>query len=173
MGFILSLLIETCYTLANNKIKDLYIRQLSLSDIKDMVRIEEKCFLERFRFNEPILVSLVTRAAHGTSYAAVSEGNLVGFIIGNIVHDVGRIAEIVTVQVEPALHRNHIGQRLLLYLETELRKYYEINTIMLQVYYRNKGAISFYEANGYLLEKKIRNYYGKKDHALLMKKLLT
>lgn len=138
-----------------------------------MVRIEEKCFLERFRFNESILNSLITRAAAETSFAAVYGGKLVGFIIGSILHDNVGFAEIVTIQVEPKLHRNHIGQRLLSYFETQLKKFYETKTVILQVYYKNEAAISFYEANGYYLEKRIRNYYGREDHALLMKKTLT
>jgi ribosomal protein S18 acetylase RimI-like enzyme len=159
-----------CDSLKNNELLPIHIRKLATSDINDMMRLEEKCFPEKFRFNESILSSLVIRAEKNTSFAAVLSGRFVGFILGRLANENIRFAEILTIQVEPSLHRKYIGRRLLRYFETQLKRSYEVNSIVLQVYYRNKGAICFYGANGFLTKNKIRNYYGRGDHAFVMQK---
>lgn len=156
--------------LENTENSSLSIREVTRYDIDDMVRIEKRCFSEKFRFNQSILLSLIVRSASNTSFAITFDGTFVGFILGNLAEEDSRIGQIVTIQIDPVFQRKQIGRRLLLFFENQLMGFYDIKSIELQVYYRNKGAICFYEANGYDFTKEVKNYYWRGDHAFIMRK---
>jgi ribosomal protein S18 acetylase RimI-like enzyme len=97
---------------------------------------------------------------------------IAGFIIGERDEHDDTTARVVTIDVDPVYQRKKVGTQLLIELEKKIRDEQEINRFTLQVHHQNEQAIEFYLKNGYKIKKSLRNYYGRKEHAFLMEKIL-
>lgn len=155
------------------KEKGFQIRPSLIEDVDRFNEIEIACFSARFRYGPSTLVGLISTSQENTALTAVIEDNVVGFIIGEIDNNNELLGRITTIQVDPNFQRKRIGSSLLISLESQFITTYQLNSVELQVHYQNVSAISFYRFHGYYVMKELRNYYSRKEHALLMKKKLT
>lgn len=95
------------------------------------------------------------------------EKTIIGVISVSVIYE---RAEINYIAVKEANRRQGIGSKLLNYV-FKLLKNQGVATISLEVDCTNEKAIAFYKKNGFLIETIRKNYYGKNDGYLMIKKL--
>jgi ribosomal-protein-alanine N-acetyltransferase len=95
--------------------------------------------------------------------------SIVGFIIGEIDSTNDKLGRIITIQVDPLFQRKSIGHHLLTSIEKQFM-ICGVDSIELHVHFQNESAISFYQKHGYDVLKQLKNYYSRKEHALLIQK---
>ncbi|MCI0519303.1 MAG: GNAT family N-acetyltransferase, partial [Chloroflexi bacterium] len=96
---------------------------------------------------------------------AVAEGELVGFIAGD-VRPTERVAWIATIGVLPAYRRQGIGAALLGACEAQVRQPY----VRLNVRQSNLAALQLYERSGYQRVGAWPAYYQDGEEALILEK---
>lgn len=99
------------------------------------------------------------------AFKALLGGHAAGFLF---VRDVYDRCELLSLAVEPSLRRSGVGRRL---LNTAVRLARErlLPCITLEVSHRNTGAVSFYQALGFVVVGRRPNYYPEEQaDALLM-----
>lgn len=77
-------------------------------------------------------------------------------------------AHVMSFAVDKEHRRKGIGQLLMKTATEAALERFKVNTVTLNVMKSNKGAIEFYKAIGYKKRYKMRNYYGRKEHGLMM-----
>lgn len=155
-------------TIENNNL-DIHIRASVLEDIDRFNEIETACFPSNFRYGPSILLSLIKTSLENMALTAQFKESIVGFIIGEIDYIHEKLGRIITIQVDPPFQRKNIGHRLLTSIEKQFT-IYGVDSIELHVHYQNEKAISFYKNHGYEYKMHLKDYYSRKEHALLMQK---
>lgn len=143
-----------------------------MTDIERFTEIEAKCFSQKYRYGSSILLGLIRTAQNNTTLTCLVDDFIAGFIVCEIDENNGKLGRIITIQVDPSFHRKKIGTYLLEAIEKNLKDFYKINVVELQVHHKNDVAIRFYIKNGYVNKRLIKNYYARREHALLMQKLI-
>lgn len=85
-----------------------------------------------------------------------NENGIIGFIVFSKLYEVADLTYIV---VDPQYRRCGIGKKLL----DEICKDSSVERIMLEVRESNENAIEFYKNNGFVILRKINNYYNGED----------
>lgn len=143
---------------------DLEIRIFEENDLDSIIQIE------RASFDEPYPRSLFLRL-HQERYVRFSVALLADAIVGYcIVANKGESAHIVSLAIRPNFRVKGIASRLIAYTISSIKKEFpKVRQIELEVGEDNLGAISLYSKCGFTKIAEIRNYYGIKKSALVMK----
>ncbi|MFX0172535.1 MAG: GNAT family N-acetyltransferase [Candidatus Hodarchaeota archaeon] len=148
---------------------DIHIRPSVVKDIDKFNEIETACFSLKYRYGPSILLSLIETAMENMALTAQYNDSIVGFIIGEIDYEQGKLGRIITIQVDPLFQRKSIGHQLLSSIENQFI-ICGADSIELHVHFQNETAISFYKNHGYECKKQLKDYYSRQEHALLMQK---
>jgi len=148
---------------------NLNIRRSALKDVDRFNEIETACFPSKYRYGPSILLSLITTTIENMALTAQLNDSIVGFIIGEIDSTNDKLGRIITIQVDPLFQRKSIGHHLLTSIEKQFM-ICGVDSIELHVHFQNESAISFYQKHGYDVLKQLKNYYSRKEHALLIQK---
>ena len=138
------------------------IRMLEL-----LYEIEKQCFKQE-AFSKLQIRFLLTDY-NGISLVAKIGGEVAGFIIGRIDFvDDRPVGHVMTIDVAPAYRRQGVGQRLMVELETLLKKK-GATECRLEVRENNVAALGLYQKLGYQTVSMLENYYGL-THGLYLRK---
>ncbi len=143
----------------SNKSNDTMIRRAVISDISEIVEIEN-C-----SFNVPWPDFLFKAHLNNPGFLVYVEGGVLGYAIVSVCDD-KRKAHLQSI----AVHRDHLRQGIaskLLEWCIDLVKLYGFNKIMLEVREMNIAGQLFYFKNGFRVEGKIERYYFD-DNAIVM-----
>jgi ribosomal-protein-alanine N-acetyltransferase len=153
---------------------DIEIRISEIEDAKSIYEIEKTVFSSKLQYGYSIILALITTSlTHLALTACVKDSKkIIGFIAGEIDENDNNLGRLITIEVDPELQSHHIGSKLILQFEKNLKDYYSIQNIELQVHSLNEVAISFYQKHNYIQVKKLRNYYARGEHAILMRKTM-
>ena len=143
----------------------LKLRQFLLSDLDQILKIEEVSFPKRLAYPKLLFERYYRQYPEGM-IVAESEGRIIGYTIGQLKRE---SAEIISLAVDPNWRGKGIGKKLTNFL---LEHFKEKGTkkISLHVRTENEIAISFYKNLGFKILKTTKNYYQNGDDAFLMKK---
>jgi len=153
---------------------DIGIRTSKIEDVEAIFEIEKTVFSSQLQYGYSIILGLITTSLPHlalTAYLKVSK-KIIGFIAGEIDENDNGIGRLITIEIDPKLQSHQIGSKLLTTFEENILQHYSVKEINLQVHSLNKVAISFYEKHNYQKIKELRNYYARREHAILMKKKL-
>ncbi|MEM3577379.1 MAG: ribosomal protein S18-alanine N-acetyltransferase [Candidatus Bathyarchaeia archaeon] len=146
------------------------VEDASLRHLDRLYEIEIKCF-EKEAFTKQQIASLLANY-NAVGLIAKLNGEIVGFVIGMLYADDGRIVgHILTVDVLPEHRRRGIGLRLL----EEIEKIFRgkgANVSVLEVREDNIAALRLYQKLGYKRVAKLKYYYGD-VHGIFLRKPLT
>ena len=163
------------FTRNSNDKPGVCIRISEIEDAKSIYEIEKTVFSPVLQYGYAIIVGLITTSlTHLALTAYLNDSKqVVGFIAGEIDEINDQLGRLITIEVDPKFQTHHIGTNLLLQFEKNIKTHYSVQKIELQVHSSNKIAISFYEKHNYKIVKKLRNYYARKEDAVLMRKNLV
>jgi ribosomal-protein-alanine N-acetyltransferase len=146
------------------------IEDASIRHLDRLYEIETRCF-ESEAFTKQQIASLLTDY-NSISLVAKANGEIVGFIIGMLYSENGKIVgHILTVDVLPEHRRKGIGLRLLKEIE-EIFKGKGVNVCVLEAREDNIAALRLYQKLGYQKVAKLKHYYGS-AHGIFLRKDLT
>jgi ribosomal protein S18 acetylase RimI-like enzyme len=141
-------------------------------DFPELYAIEEACFEPPQRFGRGYMRQLVTSPNTATWIAEEEGGRMAGFAIVEWTQQSGgMIAYIQTLEVAAAWRGRGIGGELLRRMEASAFVA-DALAIWLHVDATNSGAISIYEASGYLCKGRKENFYARGRAALIYAKRL-
>lgn len=120
------------------------IREMLESDIKEVVELDQECFLSPY--DEKQIRYELLENPFSFLYVAIEEEKIVGFIDFWITFDIGQLNQIA---VLPSFRRKGIASRL---LEKAFQIMYEkrVVNVTLEVRYHNEKAIQFYQKHGFI-----------------------
>jgi len=149
------------------------IRTATEKDIPEIVKLENKCFLETQAYSEYQIWYLVKKA--NSCCLVETYGDIVRGCIILLFRRGSKVAGVETVNVDPLFQNKGIGRQLIQAGEAEARKRL-MNTIRLEVSIGNTHAIRMYQRSGYTITGLLQDYYqfdhsGSRD-AYRMKKSL-
>ena len=134
-----------------------------------MYRLDQSCFEPGVAYSRDELRRFLSMSSF-EGVVAESEGRVVGFAIGYLSR--GRVAHVVTLDVDPARRREGLGREL---LENLLGRFasHGARRARLEVSTENRGAIAFYEKLEFSRLGTIRDYYSPGSDAFEMEKILS
>ena len=155
-----------CFVVSMNDHSNHYeIRPASLRDLVAVRKLEKLCFPVD---SWPLLDMIGALSfPHVVRYKAWCGEELVGFIAGE-VRRTTRTGWIATLCVHPDFRRRGIGEALLHQCEQEMGQ----PRIRLTVRGSNQGAVRLYEANGYHVVDRWKQYYKGGEDGVVMEKIL-
>jgi ribosomal-protein-alanine N-acetyltransferase len=141
------------------KTDEVVLREYVEGDLDKIVRLDERCFDEEFRFDRRSMKAYA-EARNAVSLIAEKEGEIVGFAIAHI----NRIAAgwrgyIVTLDVAAEYRRRGLAAQMMQAVEM-LAETAGAQRIELHVFTENDAAIRFYERAGYERIARLRRFYG-------------
>ena len=139
----------------------MYIREFVPSDLGRVYQIEVESF------STPYEVSLLQQLYEiGTGFlVAIEDGEVVGYIIFWIKEE--GLGHIIALAVDKKFRGQHIATRLLMMAMT-IFKNFDIHRITLEVKSHNDIAVSFYKKFGFVIDRKVPNYYEDGSDAYVM-----
>ena len=139
----------------------MYIREFVPSDLGRVYQIEVESF------STPYEVSLLQQLYEiGTGFlVAIEDGEVVGYIIFWIKEE--GLGHIIALAVDNKFRGQHIATRLLMMAMT-IFKNCDIHRITLEVKSHNDIAVSFYKKFGFVIDRKVPNYYEDGSDAYVM-----
>lgn len=143
---------------------DVNIRLATLSDLNDILRIENSSF-DRDRFSRRQFGYLISKA-NGAFYVAVSERGLMGYI-SLLKRSGSEHLRIYSIAVHPDFRGQKIGQLLIDKAKTYATTCH-LNQISLEVRTDNTDALKLYRSNGFEIRAVISEYYGDRSDAFKM-----
>jgi ribosomal protein S18 acetylase RimI-like enzyme len=127
--------------------------------------LQRRAFRADLAYGMPTLSLLW--ALPGTSFLVARRGGaIVGCAIGDRSGDLSRV---ISIAVDPDVRRQGIGEQLLHALEIAL----PTGDMILMVQEENRAAQALYEKAGFQHVGASRNYYGKGQNGLWMRKVRT
>ncbi|MEN6435921.1 MAG: N-acetyltransferase [Anaerolineaceae bacterium] len=143
------------------------IKEATLKDLKDLIHLERECF-DMDRWPVWDLISVLTTSGIVRLKAMDAEGNMQGFIAGDI-RDSKRVGWIITLGVFPKYRRMKVASTLLDTCENRLQR----DCFKLCVRRSNQAAINLYLKHGYQKVDEWIDYYNDVEDAIVMEKRLT
>ncbi len=143
------------------------IRAAKKEDFDALFYLEEICFKEE-KFHREQLKYLLLKARSVVLVA--EEGGIIGSILILLRENIHN-ARIYSLNVHPAHRRQGIAS-LLMDKTMELLKEKGVNNITLEVGVNNKPAQNLYKSKGFVMDKKLYNYYKNGDDALHLSRKL-
>ncbi len=151
----------------------LMIRDATANDIKGIIELEQKCFIDTLAYSAKQLTYLITKA-HSSCLVETCDEIIRGFII--VLFRRGtNVAGIETINVDPNYQNKGIGKKLIKAAEDEILKR-DIKQIRLEVSVGNTPAVQLYMKAGFNITSLLKEYYtlehyGSRD-AYRMKKTI-
>ena len=144
------------------------IRPAVSADAKRMWEIDQLCFDPDIAYPMDFIYYhlLVLR---DPAFCAFDGETMAGFVLTALEKRGGGC--IVTIDIMEPYRRRGLGARLIGLAEQALTGR-GARKIVLQVAVENEAAIAFYEKNGYVRGRQLKNYYGKKKDAWRYEKRL-
>jgi ribosomal-protein-alanine N-acetyltransferase len=140
-------------------------------DFAALYVIEEECFRPPHRFSRDYMRQLIQQPDAATWTANDGE-RMCGFAIVEWVRDgVGKVAYIQTLEVVAERRGQGVGRELLRRIE-ESASAAGASMIWLHVDAENAAAIHVYQANGFIVQGREEEYYGRNRAALIYAKSL-
>ncbi len=141
----------------------------SVRDTDTLIAIENECFAtEAFSRKQ---ISLLLGDYNTIAIKALDDGNVLGFVIGQIQLERGAtVGHIITIDVLPAYRKRGIGTILLEAVETIFRQKH-LQSSFLEVRKDNSEALRLYVKAGYENVGKLERYYGSVDAICMVKPL--
>ena len=138
---------------------EVVLREYLEGDLDKIVRLDESCFDEEFRFDQRSMKAYV-EAPNAVSLIAEKEGEIVGFVIVHIDHAAtGWRGYVVTLDVAAEFRRRGLAKYMMQAAEL-LAKADGVQRMELHVFTENASAIRFYEQMGYERAAMRRRFYG-------------
>ena len=149
----------------------LNIRDATEKDIKIVKLLEDRAFLQDAYDVDMLLTAILE--SDGMSVIAEFDGEPAGYSIA--IGMANRKADIESICVDPEFRGKGIGMMLLSSIEQKMKERGFTESV-LEVREHNRSAIAMYEKAGYILVKRLTNFYegeleGSRD-AIRMKKSL-
>lgn len=146
------------------------IKSLTSNDLKDVLRLNLRCFTVGDSYNKHTL-SYLLNEPRTLSYQTVSaSGELVAFAF--VMVNANGAAHLTTIGVAPEHRRRGIADEMLTHIEKKVRQK-DLATIMLEVRVGNYGAQQLYRRAGYHVVQRIAAYYNNGEDCYLMMKSLA
>ena len=139
----------------------MYIREFVPSDLGRVYQIEVESFSNPYEI--AILQQLYDIGAG--FLVAIEDGEVVGYIIFWIKEE--GLGHIIALAVDKKFRGQHIATRLLMMAMT-IFKNCDIHRITLEVKSHNDIAVSFYKKFGFVIDRKVPNYYEDGSDAYVM-----
>ena len=139
----------------------MYIREFVPSDLGRVYQIEVESF------SNPYDVAILQQLYEiGTGFlVAIEDGEVVGYIIFWIKEE--GLGHIIALAVDKKFRGRHIATRLLMMAMT-IFKNCDIHRITLEVKSHNDIAVAFYKKFGFVIDRKVPNYYEDGSDAYVM-----
>ena len=139
----------------------MYIREFVPSDLGRVYQIEVESF------SNPYEVAILQQLYEiGTGFlVAIEDGEVVGYIIFWIKEE--GLGHIIALAVDEKFRGRHIATRLLMMAMT-IFKNCDIHRITLEVKSHNDVAVAFYKKFGFVIDRKVPNYYEDGSDAYVM-----
>jgi ribosomal-protein-alanine N-acetyltransferase len=145
------------------------IRPLTEKQIKEVWKLNQRCFKNGENYPLHTLEYLLTEA-NTLSYRAVTpSGELVGFVFITLADD--GAGHITTIGTAPEHRRRGIARQLMERAEEALRNR-KIATIFLEVRMSNTNAQNLYRELGFSIVQRLPKYYNNGEDGYLMVKSL-
>ena len=139
--------------------EEVVLREYLEGDLDRIVRLDESCFDEEFRFDRSSMKAYA-EAGNAVSLIAEKEGEIVGFVIVHIDRvTAGRRGYVVTLDVAAEYRRRGLAGRMMQAVE-RLAEADGVQRMELHVFTENDGAIRFYEGLGYERVARRWRFYG-------------
>jgi ribosomal-protein-alanine N-acetyltransferase len=139
--------------------EEVVLREYLEGDLDKIVRLDESCFDEEFRFDRSSMRAYA-EARNAVSLIAEKEGEIVGFAIAHIDRvAAGRRGYVVTLDVAAEYRRRGLAGQMMQAVEM-LAEAAGAQRIELHVFTENDAAIRFYEKIGYGRVARRRRFYG-------------
>jgi ribosomal protein S18 acetylase RimI-like enzyme len=152
----------------HNKIE---IRPARTDDIDGLLVIEQQCFnVEYYAFYtfDRRDFELYLDDPETLFLAAVLDGRIVGYVLGPVeAWQSPPAAHIDSIAVLPLMQHRGIGSRLIVSFMHQVRRL-GCEVVILEVSPANQVGLAFFARYGFRKVHRLRNYYGKGLHGLLM-----
>lgn len=146
------------------------IRPLTVAQLDECWRLDQRCFIDGEAYSRETFEYLLT-APESVSYRAVmTDGSMVGFIVGIIEPDA--TGHITTLGVAPEHRRRGVARNMLMKVEDGFRRR-QVRILRLEVRSINIGAQDLYRQLGYAVTQRLPRYYSNGGDGLLMIKSLN
>jgi [ribosomal protein S18]-alanine N-acetyltransferase len=147
----------------------LVLRGVLPSDFEQLYQLDQVCFEPGVAYSRDELRRFLSMSSC-EGVVAEAERRVVGFAIGYLSR--GKVAHVVTLDVDPGRRREGLGRDL---LENLLGRFvaHGARRARLEVSTENRGAIAFYEELGFARLGTIRDYYSPGADAFEMEKPLS
>ncbi|MBV9670161.1 MAG: GNAT family N-acetyltransferase [Acidobacteriales bacterium] len=150
----------------------IHLRNYTAADFDALHRVDQQCFDPLIAYSRAELDNFVNRTSAMTIVAvdtALEEEPVTAFII--VDHERPKSGHIITIDVLDAYRRQGVGTQLI--REAEARSLAsQRRAMLLEVAVANHPARRFYERHGYVVLRKLPDYYKRGGDALLMGKNL-
>ena len=139
----------------------MYIREFVPSDLGRVYQIEVESF------SNPYDVAILQQLYEiGAGFlVAIEDGEVVGYIVFWIKEE--GLGHIIVLAVDEKFRRQHMATRLLMMAMTIFTNC-DIHRIALEVKAHNDVAVSFYKKFGFVIDRKVPNYYEDGSDAYVM-----
>lgn len=144
----------------------LRLRPMSVNDIDQVAALDALCFEDSVHMPWTRTMFEEELAAPGRSWWVAHDMDQIIGVAGGML--VGDDMEISTVDVLPARRREKIASRLIARLAYDAQML-NAQSISLEVYEHNDGALALYESMGFVQEGARPNYYGAGNAAYIMR----
>jgi ribosomal-protein-alanine N-acetyltransferase len=146
------------------------VRPLTVAQLDECWRLDLRCFVDGEAYSRETFEYLLTSSESVSYRAVMSDGTMVGFIVGIVEPD--RTGHITTLGVAPEHRRRGIAQRMLLKVEEGFRRR-GVRITRLEVRSVNTGAQDLYAKLGFAVTQRLPRYYSNGGDGLLMIKSLV
>ena len=146
------------------------IKPLTSEHIKDVLRLNLRCFTAGDSYNKHTLAYLLNDPRTLSYQTVAADGELVAFAF--VMVNANGAAHLTTIGVAPEHRRRGIADEMLAHIEEKVRQK-EITTVMLEVRVGNNAAQQLYGRAGYNVVQRIAAYYNNGEDCYLMMKSLA
>ena len=146
------------------------IKPLTSEHIKDVLRLNLRCFTAGDSYNKHTLAYLLNDPRTLSYQTVAADGELVAFAF--VMVNANGAAHLTTIGVAPEHRRRGIADEMLAHIEKKVRQK-EITTVMLEVRVGNNAAQQLYGRAGYNVVQRIAAYYNNGEDCYLMMKSLV
>lgn len=155
----------------------LHLRSYRREDLDALYRLDQSCFAPGIAYSRQELRYFLSRATALTFIAEetpeaqqiAQERQIAGFLIADLGRDAS--GHIITIDVAHEHRKRGVGRLLITAAEEQVLASGR-QSMLLEVAVENAAAQSFYQQHGYLVLRRIADYYSTGKDALLMGKNL-
>ena len=154
---------------------DIIIRKATVEDAEQMDKINRQILPENYELSFWIgVLSSPNTVAYVIEETKDDTKSIVGYSVTALDYDNQRriIEHVYSIAILQDYRQKGFGKQLFENTEKNLKEKWRIKKVTLHVRKNNKAAIKFYHKVGYGRLKKVKEYYGKKQDAYLMGRLL-